>query len=745
MIQLPQHDTPATGWPGLVQNWRNDLIAAISVSLVAMPLALGIAVASGVPPMSGIFSAIVGGLVTTFIRGSHLGINGPTAGLIAVILAALTALDDGSGRALHYVLAAIVVSGGIQTLLGLFRLGRLAEIFPSSVIHGLLAAIGVIIIAKQTHVALGTTPDAGDTVGMLLDIFRKIPEINPFVAVISLCGILLLVFHARISYKLFHLFPAPMWVLVLALPFVYGFHFFETHDLFFLDKRYTVGPELLINIPDNPLDSLLHPDFSKIGTLNFWLTVLSITLIASVETLASTKAIDKLDPFRRRTDLNRDLIGVGLSTMLSGAIGGLPIITVIIRSTVNIHNNARTRWSNFFHGILLLLFVWLLAPVIQKVPLAALAVILVFSGFKLAAPRVFAHAYSQGMEQLLFMVGTLVITLYTNLLWGVVCGILLTLTIHILLARLPVPIFFQMMLKPGIRVVEKAANQFELKIKGIANFLSILQINKALEKIPAGASLRVNLSTARLVDLTVLESLEDFKRQHENTGGRVVIGGMEHHVASTSHRMALKSLLTPVPQRLSPRQRRLKRLAAEHGWTYRQEMDWDTSYLRNFRFFETRPIERKANVISGAYPDLQAEWEISDITFDEGALMATEVYNTTVQVLRLPKPVPKFVLEAEGFFDKIFDRVLAFSGQKDIDFQLFKQFSSQFLLKGEDEEAIRNLFTPGMIRFLESENIYHIESNGEALLIFRYLRLARVEEMQNMLAFSEELVKKIHP
>lgn len=181
---------PAKGIKGIKENWRNDLSAALSVSLVALPLALGIAVASEVAPMAGVLSAIIGGVVTTFFRGGHLAINGPAAGLIAVILGGLVALDGN----INYVLAAIVVSGAIQVILGYLKMGRFAKLLPSSVLHGILAAIGVIIFAKQAHYALGTTSNADNTIGTLLDIFYKLPEANPFVFLIALIGILILVF-----------------------------------------------------------------------------------------------------------------------------------------------------------------------------------------------------------------------------------------------------------------------------------------------------------------------------------------------------------------------------------------------------------------------------------------------------------------------------------------------------------------------------------------------------------------------
>lgn len=738
------HNTPADWFKGLAQNWRSDLIAAVSVSLVALPLALGIAIAAGAPHMSGVISAVVGGVVTTFLRGSRIAINGPANSLIALVLVAIGMLDDGSGHTYNYILAAFIVSGGIQVILGVFKLGRVAELIPSSVIHGILAAIGIIIVAKQLHVALGTTSDAPNMVGVLLDVVRNIDNINPFVAIISLLGMLLLIFHARISYKFFHFLPAPMWVLILAVPFVFAFNFFEAHTIDLFGKAYSVGPELLVSIPDNLMDGVMFPDFSKMNTGAFWLVVLSISLITTVETLASTKAVDKIDPYKRKTNLNRDLVAVGLSTMVSGAIGGLPVVTVIVRSTVNVHNNARTRWSNFFHGLLLLVFVFLLSPYLQMVPLAALAVILVFSGFKLTAPRVYVNSYGQGMEQLLFMIGTLIITLYTNLLWGIVGGIVITLGVHILLARVPVTVFFRMVFKPGNRLVEKKDGTYELKIKGVANFLTMLRLNKLLDQVPKGSKLKINISTARLIDLTVLENIDDFKRIHRQGGGKVKITGVEHHVASTSHRFALKSQTAPMPVRLSTRQIELKKMATDNGWTYRPEIEWEVYDMQRFHFFESRPIEYKTNVITGEYAGSGVSWELSDITFDEGALMATEVYHTTVQVIQMPFAIPEFTLEAEGLFEKIFDRVKSLPKYRDIDFKLFSKFSNEFLLKGEDEEAIRKFFlTDHIIQFLENEEVYHIESDGKALLVFKTLRFSRVNEIEKMIAFADTLVAKM--
>ena len=371
--------TPKKGLQGLIENWQSDLIAAVSVALIALPLSLGIALAAGAPAMSGVLSAIVGGVVTTLYRGGHISVNGPAKGVIAVILLGIAMMDDGSGQAFNYVLAAVVVSGGIQVLLGLLKLGRLADIFHSSVIHGILAAIGIIILAKQIHVALGTHSDSPSIIQNLVDAVLYLPHANPFVVLISLLGLLLLLFHSKISYRLFHLLPTPMWVVALSIPFVYFFNFFDEHIVSFFGTAYEVGPSLLLDIPDNILDSILHPNFSKIDTIEFWTTVLSILMISTIESLAIAKAIDKIDPYKRKTDLNKDLTGIGISTVAAGLIGGLPIISVIIRSTVNVHNGAKTKWSNMYQGLLLLLFIVVLSPIMQQVPLCAFAILLVYT------------------------------------------------------------------------------------------------------------------------------------------------------------------------------------------------------------------------------------------------------------------------------------------------------------------------------------------------------------------------------
>jgi MFS superfamily sulfate permease-like transporter len=726
---------PKKGFQGLKENWQSDMVAAISVALIALPLSLGIAIAAGAPPMAGIWSAVVGGIVTTFFRGGHISVNGPAKGVIGVILAGIITLDDGSGQAFNYILAAFVIAGAIQAVLGILKLGRFADIFHSSVIHGILAAIGIIIFAKQIHVALGTHSDAHNIVDNLVDAVKMLPEANPFVVVISLVGLLLMLFHSKISYKLFHILPTPIWVIALSIPFAYAFNFFDDHTLTFLGTEYHVGPDLLLQVPDSITESIIYPNFSATGRLDFWLIVFSILIITSIESLTIAKAIDKIDPYKRKTDLNKDLTGIGLSTMVAGLIGGLPIIAVIIRSTVNVHNGAKTRWSNLYQGVFLLLLIIALGPVMQKVPLAAFAILLVFTGFKLASPKVFKEVNKFGIEQIFFFIFTLILTLYTNLLIGLFGGLLLILLVHLLISRMSTQRFIYSMLNSSSHVVKKPDDSYSLRLRGIVNFVGILRITKLLDQIPDGTNVRIDLSESRIVGHTVLETLYDFKTMHEIGGGKVEIAGLDNHLSSSSHKLAIRTNLNLEVKR-TRRQRMLKAMASSYGWEFQYRSIENPDYFKSFYFFKTRPIEKELNAIS--HYDEGVDLELIDVTFEESVFHINEEYETTVGLLRLPYKIPKFTIERKDFLD----RFLPLTEHKDIDYEYYTEFSKKFTVKVEDIEEMDTFMTDDMRELIEECGIHHLESNGEAILMFsNNFQLAQLREYSLMIDFVEAFKK----
>lgn len=726
---------PKTGFRGLIENWQSDLVAAVSVALIALPLSLGISIAAGVPPMAGVWSAVVGGVVTTFIRGGHISINGPAKGVIGVILAGMLTLDDGSGNAFNYMLAAFVIAGFLQAILGVLKLGRFADVFHSTVIHGILAAIGIIIFAKQIHVALGTHSESHSIVDNLVDAFKMIPEANPFVVIISAFGLFLMLFHSKISYKLFHLLPTPIWVIALSIPFAYGFNFFEEHTLSIFNRAYTVGPELLLEVPSSISDSLIFPNFGMANTLNFWLIVFSILIITSIESLTIAKAIDKIDPYKRKTNLNRDLAAIGLSTMVAGFMGGMPIIAVIIRSTVNVQNGAKTRWSNLYQGIILLLLIIALAPIMQKVPLAAFAILLVFTGVKLASPKVFKEVNKFGIEQMFFFLITLILTLYTNLLIGLFGGLLLVLFIHLLISRMSTRRFIFSMLKSSTRVIEKSDGTYSLRLHGIVNFIGLLRITKLLGQVPEGATVKIDLSDSRLVDHTVLETLHDFKEVHELGGGKVDICGLDSHLSSSSHKLAIRTNLNLEVKR-TKRQRMLEDMANENGWNYQSRHLIDPDYFQSFYFFKTRPIEQEHNIITYRYGDNLLEF--IDVTFEEGVFHINEEYETTIALFRLGYNIPKFTIERKDFID----RFLPLTEHKDIDYDLYPNFSKKFSIKVDEIEEVDEFLTDEMSQLIEECGIHHLESNGEAILMFsNNFQLADQEQYTGMIDFFENFNK----
>jgi MFS superfamily sulfate permease-like transporter len=740
-----QTEIPTFGWSGFKKYWRFDFLAAISVALVAMPLSLAIAIAAGAPPISGLITAAVAGVVASFLKSSPLTIQGPGAGLIGVIFAAIMALDDGCGplQAFRYALAAFIVSGALQVIIGLLKYGRIADLFPTTVIQGILASIGIIIFAKQMHVAMGTHSDADNTIGILKDIIFKIPEADPFIVLISGIGILLLLFHARISYKFFHFIPAPVWVLGIAVPIVLAYNYIDTQQIAILGYQFTEPVDYLIEVPDNWMDGVLFPDFSKAHTGTFWLSVISITLLSSVITLAAAKAVDKLDPYKRKTNLNRDLVAVGFSTMVSGAVGGLPVITVIVRSTVNVHNNGKTSWANFYHGLFIALFVLFLTPVIQLFPKAALAAVLIVTGIKLASPRLFKEVYQMGLEQMVFLLSTIIITLYKTPLAGIFWGMCITLVVHLLISRVAIHEFVQLLFRSGTELTKLKDGTYLLKVKGIANFMSMLQLSKYIEKIPDGSSVKVDLSLTRLVDLTFQEKLMEFRRDHRMRGGRVQILGLDRHISTSAHKLSLKSLIATKSEKLTPRNQKLLELAKFKEWSFTKEEQVETSELYDFQFFQSRPLETKENILSGRFTDNNIHWEQSDLVFDEGAMLAKEVYKTTVTIVHTTEPMPEFVLEYENILDKLVDRVFSMTGHTDIDFEEYQKFSGKYRLTGPDEDMIRSFFSDELLSFLQENDLYHIESNGNALLIFQNLRHSKSEEIEEMVVFSEGLTKAI--
>jgi MFS superfamily sulfate permease-like transporter len=536
-------EIPKTGFAGLIQNWRADALSGFLVFLIALPLCLGIAMASGFPPQAGIISAIVGGLLVSRISGSFVTINGPAAGLIVVIFASVQTLGHGDAMAgYRYTLAAIVCASILQTLMGLFKAGKLSAFFPSAAVHGMLAAIGIIIMVKQIHVMMGVKPDAHTLFQTIGAIPHSLIHMNPEVAIIGWLGLGVMILWALLKNRYIKMIPAP--VVVVAVGMALGQYFNINHEHLYLflpndpilsQHEFDIGPKFLVAIPENFMAGFAFPDFSLIGTLVFWEKVIAICLVGSLESLLSAAAMDKLDPYKRYSDLNRDLATVGIGNTISGLIGGLPMIAEIVRSSANVTNGARTGWANFFHGLCLLVFVALFPKLIHEIPLASLAALLVYTGYRLASPREFGKYLEIGFEQLTVFVITIIGVLATDLLIGVAIGIAAEFVIHVLRS-----VRWNEVFKLYYKIEEPLPGVYHVKVDGAAFFANFLSLKSGLSSVPAGKKVIFDLSEAATIDHTVMEFIHDFCEDYERRGGHAEICGLDQHVASSQHPLAAR-------------------------------------------------------------------------------------------------------------------------------------------------------------------------------------------------------------
>jgi len=538
-----QRDLPKTGLEGLTENWRVDLISGFLVFLIALPLCIGIAIASGFPPMSGIITAVIGGLIVSRISGSYVTINGPAAGLIVVILTAVQNLGGGDTMAgFRYTLAAIVVASVFQILMGLLKAGKLNAYFPASVVHGMLAAIGVIIMAKQSHVLLGVKPQSKEIIDTILEIPHSIASMNPVIALIGISGILILILWTQIKDGPLKMIPAPLVVVIVGMALGHYFDLGTEHTYsvgssawLFSKAEFTVGPQYLVTVSDHILSSFYAPDFGKLWTSEFLVAVVAICLVGSLETLLSATAVDKLDRYKRESNLNRDLTAVGIGNLLAGALGGLPMIAEIVRSSANVTNGARTSWSNFFHGAFLALFVLFVPGLIHQIPLSSLAALLVFTGFRLASPKEFAKTMKIGNEQLFIFTSTILAVLATDLLIGVLAGILIKIVIH--LSR-GVPL--GNLVRINFTIHEPKPGDYTVRIEGSAIFANFVGLKSALAEIPLGRSITFDVTDASYIDHTVMEFIEQFQHDYMDRGGKCVVNGLDELVGYSEHPLAAR-------------------------------------------------------------------------------------------------------------------------------------------------------------------------------------------------------------
>lgn len=477
-----------------------DISASVVVFLVALPLCLGISLGSGAPLFSGIIAGMVGGIAIGTLSGSQLSVSGPAAGLTVIVASAIIKL-----QVYEAFLLAVVLAGIIQLVLGYAKAGVIGDYIPNAVIKGMLAAIGLILILKQLPHFIGYDADySGDETFLQNDkentftgIFHSLNAVSPAACIIGMVSILILAIWESDffkSQKILRLVPGPL-VVVLVSVFI-GKALTASLGLQ-LDEKHLVSLPVAANV-SMFFSFFTFPDIAFIKNPDVWLTAFTLAIVASLETLLGIEAVDKLDPLKRVTPANRELKSQGIGNIISGLIGGLPLTSVVVRSSANVAAGAKTKISAIAHGMLLLLSVLLIPGILNLIPLAALAAILIFTGYKLAKVSLFKAFYSRGWDQFIPFVVTILAILLTDLLIGIVIGIL-------------VGLFFMVRVnfKSAVLVVNDH-NRYLVRLRKDVSFLNKPIIKQKLEEVPKNSFIIIDATRADFIDKDIIEEINNF-------------------------------------------------------------------------------------------------------------------------------------------------------------------------------------------------------------------------------------------
>lgn len=492
----------------IFKEFKSDLPASIIVFFVAVPLCLGIALASGAPLFAGIIAGIIGGIVVGMASGSPLGVSGPAAGLAVIVLTSIETLGSW-----EIFLLAVLIAGVIQLILGFLKAGFVAYFFPSSVIKGMLSGIGLLIILKQIPHALGYDKDPegdfellqADGENTFSSISQALSYITPGAFIIAAVSLFILIFWETVlskKHKIFQLIQGPLVVVIIGIVFNLCYQ----NGLL----NFSLNPDQIVNIPvPSDLSAFFSqftlPDFTAINNPMVYQVAIVIAIVASLETLLCVEATDNLDPYKRVTPANRELKAQGLGNIISGLIGGLPLTQVIVRSSANINFGGKTKLSAILHGVFLLLSALMLASILNLIPLASLAAILLMVGYKLTKPSFFKQMYNQGWEQLVPFVATIIGILATDLLKGIFIGMIFG-------------IFYTLRHSyrnshhmKDIVTTEEGHEVHHLTLAQEVSFFNKASVLKALDAIPQNSKVIIDCTHSKSIAFDVIELILNFE------------------------------------------------------------------------------------------------------------------------------------------------------------------------------------------------------------------------------------------
>ncbi len=741
-------EAPQNGIKGL-KHWRFDLLAGMQVALVSLPLSLGIAIASGAPPVTGVISAIIAGLIFPFLGGAYVTISGPAAGLAPALLAGMLMLGGGDlAEGYPLLLVAICLTGLLQILLAFFKAGRYAIFLPVTVVEAMLAAIGLIIIIKQIPALMGAIMPASET---MLGSIAKLPEaflqIEWSVLFIGTLSLFLIFYLSKSKHMWMRKVPPPLFVTVLGVFLAYFFGLEAKH---------------LITMPDSILEGgITMPAFGEVFTRpELWwgilIVVITLTLIDGVESLATIKAVDKIDPFQRKSDPNVTLRAMGISNSLSSIFGGLTIIPGGIKSRTNIDAGGRTLWANFYNAIFLLIFLFVAADVIAMVPLAAIASILIYVGWKLCEYKVFTKTYEVGRDQLIIFVITVVAILGTDLLSGILIGVaaevlmllyLLTPSFrYVLSGRLSMQRsccllwgnLKSLFTSPVIKVKELERNgirHYEITISSLVCF-NLLPLDKLLSSLPdkEGVTLIVTES-GRIIDHTAMEYLQQFQEECVRDGRAFELIGVENFIQFTKHSLAARmqdTILAKEQVHRSDREVQIELLSQHYKLDFNAEA---VSILNSEGFvYLRRGADKEAcNTMFGEYHGANVR------LYDYSHTSAPDYYSkhwhtiiTSSYIADSNLDVPDMVI-TPGYY---LERYLV--DYEEVELPYRNVFAEKYRLFAKDGTDPLSCISPALMDFMAKYDDCYLEVRNGVMLAFRKDQsLANADEISLLFVLTE--------
>ena len=740
-------EKPKNGIKGL-KHWRYDLLAGLQVALVSLPLSLGIAIASGAPPVTGVISAIIAGLVFPFLGGAYVTISGPAAGLAPALLSGMLLLGGGDLAAGYpLLLVAICLTGLLQIVLSLFNAGRFALFLPVTVVEGMLAAIGVIIIIKQIPALLGVlAPPAKSMLVTIENLPAVLLKTDPAIAAIGGICLFLLFYLNRTRYAWMRRIPPPLFVAGVGIGLGY---------LLQLDPKH------LIAMPHNIIEGgLTLPAFEAVWNRpELWwsilLVVITLTLIDGIESLATIAAVDKIDPYQRKSDANVTLRAMGVSNTLSSIFGGITIIPGGVKSRANIDAGGRTLWANFYNAMFLIVFLFLAKDLIARIPLAAIGAILVYVGWRLCEFSVFRKTFAIGRDQMVIFVVTIAAILVTDLLYGILLGVAaeIALLVYLLTPSLRMVLTGRLGFSQTLRLLwGNLAGLFRnpvIKVKleenterphyrislGSVVCFNLLPLDKLLQAIPPHAAITLAVTeSGRIIDHTAMEYLHQFQEACLHAGRPFEILGLDHFYQFTQHALSTRmhdAMLIKEKARVSTRERQMAEVAEAYGLQFKPATV-ATLNSHDFVYLHRGGNRQESNVITGLYHGCHVK------LFDYSHTAAPDYYSEHLHTLLLlrcleaGRELPNLAITPGDYLERY---LVAY---QEVDLADRPVLASHYRLYAQDPAQALAFIGTKAEQLLNDHPDFYVEIRDNVLLAFRPGReLETPETIKLLLVFAE--------